>query len=58
MRERRDGSSAMIVVLLCVQFALHLGIWAPEVGWVAMAALFVCEVVRAASQIVYFRLGR
>lgn len=58
LKSTRNAYVALIVGVIANPLALHLHIRAPEIGYVALLALFVAEVVRAVSQIVYFRLGR
>lgn len=58
LKSTRNAYIALIIGMIANPLSLHLHVHAPEIGYVALLALFVAEVVRAISQIVYFRLGR
>ncbi len=61
LKSTRNAYGALVLGAVCVPLSLHLPghlyIEWPSLPWVALAGLFIAEVVRAISQIVYFRRG-
>ena len=50
---------ALIVGVLILRLpSMHLGASKPEMGYLAMMAIIVAEIVREISRITYFREGR
>jgi hypothetical protein len=59
LKAARNAGAILIVGVLAVPFSLHLGVRsAPDMGYLAIVALAVSEIVRTVSKIVYYRLGR
>jgi hypothetical protein len=61
LRAGRNAHVTLIIGVLTVPVSMHLGGHfhdLHDLGYIAMAALVVSEMVRSASQIIYFRLGR
>jgi hypothetical protein len=61
LKSTRNAYAALVIGAVSVPLSLHLPRhlhleW-PSLPWVALAGLFIAEVVRAISQIVYFRRG-
>lgn len=56
LRAGRNAHVALIVGVLFVPLSMHLDVHYSQLGFIAMLALMVSEVVRAASRIVYYRL--
>lgn len=59
LKSARNTSNVLIAGLLMVPVILHLHlhIGLPEVIWIAVVTLIAGEVIRSASQILYFRRG-
>lgn len=61
LKATRNAYAALVIGAVSVPLSVHLPHhvmqW-PSLPWVALGGLFIAEVVRAISQIVYFRLGR
>ena len=58
LKSMRNAYLALVIGAIGVPGTLHLGVDAHDLPYVALLALFIAEVVRAVSQIVYYRLGR
>ena len=61
LKSTRNAYVALVIGAVTVPLSLHaprhLHIDWPALPWVALGGLFIAEVVRAISQIVYFRRG-
>ena len=66
LKAARNAYWALVVGVAAVPFSLHFGAHHDDGGWfrvhtmayIAVVAVILAEMVRAISQIVYFRLGR
>jgi hypothetical protein len=58
LKAMRNAYLALMIGAIAVPATLHLGVDFHDLPYVALLALFIAEVVRAVSQIVYYRLGR
>jgi hypothetical protein len=58
LKATRNGYIALVVGIVVVPLSMHLGAHGPGMAYVAMFALLASEIVRAASQIALFRMGR
>jgi Ca2+/Na+ antiporter len=62
LKSTRNAYVALVIGAATVPLSLHLPhhmyIDWPDLPWVALGGLFIAEVVRAISQIVYFRRGQ
>ncbi len=62
LKAGRNAHVALMIGVIAMPLSLHLSghlhVHPEALPWIAMASLFVSEVVRAISKIVYFRLGR
>jgi hypothetical protein len=67
LKASRNAYIALVIGALAVPFSLHFGhhrhneepwFWVHTMAYIAVVAVIVAELVRAVSQIVYFRLGR
>lgn len=54
----RNANIALIAGVMTVPLSMHMGVQKPEMGYVAMMAIIVAEIVREISRISYFRQGR
>jgi len=55
LKATRNANIALIVGILMVPGSQHIGVPAPFMGYLAMLALVLSELVRAVSRITYFR---
>ena len=58
LKAASNANMALIVGVLIVPLSMHMGISKPEMGYLAMMAIIVSEIVREISRITYFREGR
>jgi hypothetical protein len=58
LKAARNANIALVLGVLMVPGSQHLGVPAPFMGYLAMLALVLSELVRALSRIVYFRRDR
>ena len=58
LKAGRNAHLVLIAGVIATPLTLHLGLGGPAMAYHLMLALAVSEIVRAISQIVYFRLGR
>ena len=58
LKSTRNAYIALVGGVIAVPGSVHFGVDMHDMGFIAVLALFVAELVRAVSQIVYFRLGR
>src|ERR1700733_13240901 len=50
----RNANIALIAGVMAVPLSMHMGVQKPEMGYVAMMAIIVAEIVREVSRISYF----
>lgn len=58
LRAGRNAHVVLIIAVVLIPLGLHMDFNAPALMYHLMLALVISEIVRAASQIAYYRLGR